>query len=59
VRCHPCGVTFEKNFLFDGKSIRKEKGTVKKKDGVQGKETRGGLWRKRDYSELDFTDTRR
>jgi len=30
-----------KNFLFDGKSIRKEKGTVKEKNRAEGRETEG------------------
>jgi len=32
---------FDKNLLFNGKSIRKEKGTVKEKKRAKGKETKG------------------
>jgi len=32
---------FDKNFIFDGRTIREEKGTVKKKKRANGKETEG------------------
>ena len=40
------GYIIEKNLLFGGKSIRKEKGTVKEKNRAKGKETKGGLLEK-------------
>jgi len=33
-------VAFDKTFLFEGKSIRKEKGTVKEKNKAKGKGTK-------------------
>jgi hypothetical protein len=34
---------FHKNFLFDGKTIRNEKDTVKEKNGAEGNGTDGGI----------------
>jgi hypothetical protein len=34
-------LTFDKNFLFDGKSIRKEKGMVKDKNRAEGRGIKG------------------
>jgi len=36
-----CEIIFDKNLLFNGKSIRKEKGTVKEKKRAKGKQTKG------------------
>jgi len=41
---------FDKNFLFDGKSIRKEKNTVKEKKRGERHGDKGGLLKKTELS---------
>jgi hypothetical protein len=44
-----------KKFLFDGKSIRKGKDIIKKKNRVKGNGTEGVFWKKWEYQGLEFT----
>ncbi len=49
-------IRFDKNLLFDVKSIRSEKYTVKGEKMAKGEGTKGVILRKRNYAGVDFSN---
>jgi hypothetical protein len=43
---------------LDGKSIKKEKDTVKEKNRAEGQGAKSVFWRKREFAGIDFTNRR-